>query len=219
MRSPLLTVFGLSLLVLTGCSTSSVRYRLTFDTQEPGQVDILEKATFRVIERRLDRLGAGIAERRITKDAEGVTVDLAISDADAAEILTEELTTPFELTFMLKTDDAANADLTVEGYGSFNETGLTGKDIETVLARSGPNGGEVGIFFTEEGKAGMREIFARNVGGELGLFVRGRLMSALTINEAEFPHPLVIDGIPDPELATVFADDVNVGLHVTVTSL
>ena len=220
MRSRVTPIFGLSLLVLAACSGSAVSYRLTFDTQDPQRVEELTDAALRVIERRLDRHGASLTERSVSQDADGATLDLTISDGGVAGALAEELAAPFDLQIMLGTTDVANADVTVEGLGAFDETGVTGEDIETVVASAADGGGAmVRIVFTEDGLAKMAKIFKENVNKDLGLFVRGRVVSVLTINSADRPNPLVIAGSPDAELAAIFADDVNVGIHVTVTPL
>lgn len=217
-----LTIFGLSLGILAACGgPATVTYRLTFDSTDPGTIEELTNATLRVAERRLDRMKATVEDSTITKDEAGVTLELKVSDAASAETLTAELTTPFDLHIMVATTDVANADVTVEGFGAFNETGVTGDDLVNIIASADPatNGGIIRINFTTEGLVKMRALFQNNVGNDLGLFVRGRLVSALTVASADMPNPLVIDGIPDAELARVFADDVNVGTHVTVTPL
>jgi len=221
MTHRILPLFGLSLAILAACGgPTTVSYRLTFDTVDPVSVEELSKATIRVAERRLDRMGARVTEKNVVKDADGMTLTLGVDDAASAETLTNELTAPFDLSIMEATTESG-ADLTVEGFGGFNETGVTGEDLTHILAQ--PNvetgGGLVRINFTDEGREKMRAVFAENVGNTLGLFVRGRLVSALDVKESELPNPLVIDGIPDAELAQIFADDVNVGLRVTVTPL
>lgn len=217
--SPLI---GLSLAFLAACGgDATVRYRLTFDTQDPASVEELTQATVRVVERRLARMEAGLAEQNVIKDADGVTLELTVDDGAAAETLTSEMTAPFDLQIMIGTTDVANADVTVEGLGAFDETGVTGDDLVNVVAEANPEtqGGRIEMYFTDEGRAELGGIFAANVGNDLGLFVRGRIVSALTIGAAELPSPLVIDGVPDAEMAQIFADDVNVGTHVTVTPL
>ena len=212
-------ISGLSLAILAGCGgPTTAEYRLTYDTQEPGEVETLTDATVRVMQRRLDRLGAELYGQHETQDADGANLELTISDPDAAEALAEEMTAPFDLEIMAQT--TGSGDITVEGFGSFAKTGVTGDDIRMVAAvANGKGGASVQIRMTDAGLAEMRELFSKNVGKTLGLFVRGKLVSALTVGSADVPNPLVIDGIPDPELAMIFADDVNVGLHVTVTPL
>lgn len=221
MTSRFAPLFGLSLAFLAACGgPTTVSYRLTFDVQDPVSVEELSKATIRVAERRLDRMGAEVTEKNVVKDAGGMTLTLGVSDATSAATLTDELTAPFDLQFMAATTESG-ADVMVEGFGGFNATGVTGDDLTHILAHANAEtgGGLVRINFTDEGREKLRGVFSENVGNTIGLFVRGRLVSALEVKDASLPNPLVIDGIPDAELAQIFADDVNVGLRVTVTPL
>lgn len=221
MTSRFFPLFALSAAILAACGgPTTVSYRLTFDTQDPVSVDELSRAAIRVAERRLDRMGAQVTDKNVVKDADGTTLTLGVSDSSSAATLTQELTAPFDLQIMEATTDSG-ADLMVEGFGGFNATGVTGDDLNNILAEVDveTGGGRVRINFTDAGQEKMRAVFGKNVGNTLGLFVRGRLVSALDVKEADLPDPLVIDGIPDAELAQIFADDVNVGLRVTVTPL
>lgn len=208
--------------MLAACNgASSVEYRLTFDTQEPAAVEELSKATVRVIQRRLERLDADVLKQNITRDAGGVTMALTVSDRASAEALTEELTAPFDLQIMLQAESSTGADIVVEGMGGFRKTGVSHTDIAIVRSGTNPEtkGGYVLIPLAETGLKTLQEVFRLNVGKNLGLFVRGKLVSTLAIKSADFPNPLVIDGVPDTELAAIFADDVNVGIHVTISPL
>ncbi len=221
MRFHTLTVLGLSVAILAACGgPTTVTYRLTFDTQDPTSVEELTKAAIRVAERRLERLDATLSEKNIVKDAEGVTLTLGVSDGESANILTEEMTSDFTFDIM-ETTTASGADVTVEGLGGFLRTDVNGDDIVSIVAAPSPGGqgALVRIKFTEEGLEQMRALFGTNVGKDLGLFVNDRLVSTMRVLDANFPTPLIIDGIPDIELAQIFADDVNVGLNVTVTPL
>lgn len=219
MNTRSLIISGLSVALLVGCGGPvSMQYRLTFDVQDPEHVELLTKSTVRVIQRRLDRLGAQLYAQQTIQDPDGATLELSISDAAAAEALSQEMTAPFDLQIMRQT--TGSGDITVEGFGTFMKTGVTGDDIELVASLLQDDGtATVQIKLTDEGQKEMATLFKENVGKDLGLFVRGKLVSALTIRSAELPNPLSIDGVPDLELANTFADDVNVGIHVTVTPL
>lgn len=217
-----LSVLALSAAFLVGCGgPATVEYRLTFDTQDAGMVKEFTDATIRVMQRRMERLSVDMTKQEIAKDADGVTVTIGMSDGNAAQALTDELTAPFDLNIMTMAESETGADLVVEGLGGFNATDVTHEDIEMVA--SGTNveteAGYVLLHFTDAGLAKMRAVFASNVGKSIGLFVRGRLVSSLEVKSAELPSPLAIDGVPNAELAAIFADDVNVGSHVTVSPL
>lgn len=222
MRSSSPFVFGLCAAILVGCGgPATVSYRLTFDTRDAGEIEQLGKATIRVMQRRLERLGADLAGQDIVKEGDAVTVTVTVSDAGSAEALTAEMTAPFDLQIMALADSATGAALFVEGMGGFDPTGVTGEDLGMVTSGESPETktGYVRIPFTDEGLEKMRAVFRDNVGNTLGLFVRGKLVSALDVKDAALPNPLVIDGVPDAELAAIFTDDVNVGNHVTVSPL
>lgn len=222
MKFHALSVFALSAAFLVGCGgPATVEYRLTFDTQDAGLTKEFTDATIRVMQRRMDHLGVDMTKQDIAKDADGVTVTIGMSDGDVADALTEELTAPFDLNIMTMAETETGADLVVEGLGGFNATDVTHEDITMVTSGSNEatGVGYVLLHFTDAGLAKMRAVFAANVGKSIGLFVRGRLVSSLEVKSAELPSPLVIDGVPNPELAAIFADDVNVGTHVTVSPL
>ncbi len=206
------------LLVLAACTgNSEVKYRLTFDVQDPEEVELFTQAALRVIDRRLERLNASVAESEITKDANGVTVTLHIPET-VEETLTNELTAPFDVDFLLSTNEA-EPDTTVEGMGGFNLTGIGSGTLLGVTASQDEttNTGIIVLHFNEEGTVQMQKLFRENVGKDIALFVRGLLVSKFAIASSDFNSMLVIQPIPDYELAKIFADDMNVGLHVTVT--
>ena len=47
--------------------------------------------------------------------------------------------------------------------------------------------------------------------------MRDQLVSTLLVDTDEVKDKIVIQSIPNPELAEIFSDDVNVGIHVTFT--
>lgn len=221
MRSSTPLVFGLCTAILVGCGgPATVSYRLTFDTRDSGEVEELSKATIRVMQRRIERLDGDLTGQDIVKEGDAVTVTVTVSDSTVAKALTDEMTAPFDLQIMAQTD-ASGAAITVEGMGGFNPTGITGDDLSMLRSGENPDGktGYVRVGFTDGGYQKLQAVFRDNVGKNLGLFVRGKLVSALEVQNAEVPNPLVIDGVPDVELAAIFADDVNVGIHVTVSPL
>jgi preprotein translocase subunit SecD len=72
----------------------------------------------------------------------------------------------------------------------------------------------VELLFTEEGRALLDKAFSKNKGKTVGIFVRNLLVSKLKITSGEVSEHVVISGIPSAAVAQIFADDVNVGLHV-----
>lgn len=202
-----------SFILLTACS-KTVRYEMTFDVEDPTLQQQLSAAAIRVIENRL----LGLEKKLLSSDiaeTDGKTIlTVTVSDADGAKILTESLLTPFTMTIM-KQVNPGMGDISNDKYGDFKETSLTTKHFESVLPREAEGGrGSVMITFTAEGREILKKLFRQSTGDIIGIFVRGVLMSKKTIDAADKQDSIAVDGIPTPGIARVFADDVNVGLHV-----
>jgi hypothetical protein len=206
-------------LVLAGCGSADVRYQLSFDIYDKQAVDDLTLASTRVIERRLERLEATVKDQSIERSETGAVVSLSLTDATAANILTGELTQPFKLRVM-KEAPAGQGDITVEGHGAFAETGITESHVVWgEAAEDAERKGAVRITFTPEGRAKLATLFQENNGKSIGIFIRDRLISKLMIKSDQIQDNIVIRDIPNPDLAKIFVDDLNVGLHVTFTPL
>jgi preprotein translocase subunit SecD len=171
-----------------------------------------------VIERRMEAMGERSREK-VTKTDSGAVFVVYASTQESLEALTEQLTRPFELRIMSQAAAGARADITVAEHGGFNETGITGGDLSWVEGRQQPgtNMGEVELVFTEEGRQKMSALFKQMKGRNIGLFVRDQLVSKLLVDTDELKDQIVIREIPQMELAQVFSEDVNVGIHVTFT--
>lgn len=215
-------LLGLSaaVIVLAGCSSqTTVRYNLTFNVSKAEDQLSLTQASMRVVERRLEHLGEQLLDKQIDTKTKQTAIIITVPDKGAADELTKELTEPFKVRIMAQTGTGETADITVDGQGGFKETGITEKDLLWVDARTDPqNGkGEVGLEFTDAGKIKMQALFRQMVGKNIGIFVRDRLVSKLHIATDNIPNTIVIRDIPSADVAMVFADDMNVGLHVTFT--
>lgn len=211
LTAPLLLVF------LAGCSGSSAsaRYGLTITLADAAKRPDLMAATLRVLERRVDALGAKLQNKSV-QDADQPTVSIGVSDPKILPTLASQLTSPFTLRFMRQTRGKEKADITVEGHGGFKGTGITEKDILWVTAAKDPQSGKgvVVLEFSPSGRTLMEHVFAENKGSYVGLFVRGHLVSKLLVETDKVKDNIMIQNIPSAELAGVFADDVNVGTHV-----
>lgn len=216
MRSPVIPLL-LATLLLSACREITVTYDLHIDATLADQKSELTLASIRVIERRLKRIGEEILEKDITADDGIPSITLTLGDKVARDILTEELLRPFTLRIMTEIADEESADLTVAGHGGFVETGLTEQHIIWADAKhdTDPSKGHVTLTFTESGRTLMNDIFKKNNGKYVGLFVREHLMSKLLVESAALMDDIVIRDIPSTEIANIFADDINVGLHVT----
>lgn len=205
---------GLAALLLTSCSGGNVTYKISFNTERAEEQSALLLASLRVIERRLSRMGDQLLEQDIkAKDGEHFII-LRIRERTAQETLTGELTSPFTLHVMQQSPEAT-ADIVVEGHGGFAKTPVTEKHLQWIEARANGKQGMIILDFTEEGRAEMQKVFRANRKKAIGLFVRGKLVSKLVVETDTVTDDIVIQNIPSLEIAKIFADDVNVGLHVT----
>lgn len=210
-----------SLLLLAACGATKTAYEISFDIPDAEQQSSLTLASLRVIERRLSRMGDQLLEQDMKTREQEVIIALRIRDKEASETLTAELVKPFTLAVMEQSPEKT-ADTIVEGHGGFRATDITQEHLQWVEARTnGPEGkqGMVILYFTPEGRTRMQKIFRKNKGKAIGIFVRGQLVSKLMVDTDIVQDDIVIQNIPSYEIARVFADDMNVGLHVTFTPL
>ncbi len=209
-----------TILLLTACSTQqTVKYRLDFDVTDKDDQQMLLTTSQEVIERRLAHLGKQMVSKTVEiVDGKPVLL-ITLPDGDTAKQLTEELTAPFDLTVMGETLPGEKADTTIENRGSYTKSGITEDDFEWVEARKDPNSnkGEVGLKLTEAGQVKIRDLFKRMKGKSIGIFVRGKLVSLLNVQTDDVPKDLIIHDVPSADIAQIFADDMDTGLHVTFT--
>ena len=214
-------LFGLLLTACGGASTLS--YTVTFPrTEDPERMAALSLATRHVVERRLARLEGFLIDYDVDYDKErreGL-IEVEIDGSKAAKALNEEILAPFTFEMRLNVKEKQEGDIEVEGGHFYRETGIAKEDIDWVLGETveGPlNQGKVIIGFTEEGAKKMKTLFAENIGSAIGLFVRGQLTARVQANDADFDRTFVIEGLPSGDIAKVFADDMNVGIHMVFT--
>ncbi|MFH1444850.1 MAG: hypothetical protein ABIG34_05720 [Candidatus Peregrinibacteria bacterium] len=212
-------------LILTGCSSpyawisqsnNSVNLVLTFDIDDPVHRTILLEEAKKVIGRRLSRFeDATPSEMMVNNQEDGsLLLSFDVENDEARTILVDELLMPYSLKLM--TVSTGTGDLFVEDVGWFNNTAITQKQIVWTEGDSDQDGkGVVRLVFSEEGHAMLGEVFRQHQDGNLGLFVRDRLMATMPIDTQEPKAEIIIAGIPVPDMAGIFADDVNVGTHVT----
>jgi hypothetical protein len=208
------------LLLLTSCGGTALHFTLTMNISEIAKRTELEEASKRVVERRLSRFELKTTDLSLAPNTDGTfALTFSLAEKETADQITKELLTPFSLEIMLftgKDKEKDMGDLYVEEQGWFTKTGINEKSLVWAQASTDEWGkGEVALEFSPEGHALLSKTFREHVGGQLGLFVRDKLMSKLLIETKELKEKIVIDGIPSPEIAAIFADDVNTGVHVT----
>lgn len=211
-------------LLITACSGTPtiLTYDVTFTTDNADRMTDLSLATRHVIERRLSRLDGNLIDYDIdyNKETKETTIEVEVDNAKAAQILNEEMTAPFDFEVRYLVKEAQEGDIDVEGVGSFRATGIQKESVDWVIGQTTEpplNRGVVMIGFTDESVENMKELFVEQAGNTIGLFVRNRLTAAVQITD-EFEKVLVIEGLPSGEIAKIFADDMNVGIHMTFTN-
>ncbi len=219
----LLATLTLSLL-LASCGQQTVKLKVTFDTKDPTLRADLSTAALHVIQGRLQGMKKELLGKTVLEDGDTETITLRVADADTATKLRERLTAPFTMEIMKQVDEG-QGDVKTDKNGEFKATGLTTRSFDWVtvgpaVTENGKTMGSVILTFTGDGQKLLKDIFAKNSGGTIGVFVRGILMSKKLIDKADSTLTSIsVDGIPSPGLAAAFADDSNVGLHVTFTPL
>ena len=209
-------ILGLSLLLFAGCIPNrSVTYQLSFSvTGAPEQRDLAE-AALRVVERRLESMGETLVDKNVKTGTDTADLAITVSGAAPVDVLTEQLQEPIKFRIMAQAPDD-RADIIVTGHGGFKETGINDSSLYSVQASQDSSGkGVITLNFTPEGRKILAKVFKANKGKYLGLFVRGKLASKLLVETDTLLDQIVIRDLPSADLARVFADDINVGLHVS----
>lgn len=215
-----LILAGTAILALAACTQSStVSYDLTFRVDDPALQQQLTEQSLRVVERRLFLMQEDILDKSVQTGSGTARITIKTEHPEATDALTDDLTSPFEFAIMKEVPAGSGADITVEGHGGFAATDIGNDDLNWVQARTQPGTtkGEVRLVFTEEGRAKMAALFEEMNGKNIAIFVRDRLVSKMRVDSEELQDDIVIQDIPDPALAQVFSDDLNVGINVTFT--
>lgn len=175
-------------------------------------------AAKRVIEGRLSAIGETAEMIDIENRGGTIRMTVETNSETVTDVLHDQLTEPFSFRIMTEAADG-KGDATIEGHGSFKQTGITEKHLLGVQAGpdDSPGKGRIHLNFSDEGRVLMGKIFRENKGKYIGLFVRNRLISKLQVDADEVRDQIIITDIPSLPMAQIFADDVNVGLFVTFT--
>jgi hypothetical protein len=211
-----------SSLLLVSCGSATQRFTLHFDLTDAKLQQELTEATSRMVKRRLEAQKKSLVKSEVSTVDGSTVITVTASDAQGMATLKDSLLQPFTLEVMRQVEKG-QGDIISEKFGEFKETGLTGKDVTWVSPGirkfAGQERGFVDVIFSEEGTKKLQEVFRQNMGGVIGVFVRGLLVSKKIVEESDPKQSgMTIDNIPSAGLAEAFADDVNIGLHVTFTA-
>ncbi len=210
-----------ALLLLAGCAQPNAGYTVTIQETGTAHAQELRDAAVRVVERRAERLGQKLRAKSLAITGNDAVLRFALQNTAVSEVLTEELTAPFSFRVMVEAP-REEADLWHEKSGSgFKETGVTEQHVSWVTATTTQDRtqGTALILLTPEGQTLLAQAFEKNQGKQMAIFVRGVLMSRKRIGQEDRKRSIQIDNIPNPQMASIFADDVNVGLHVAFRPL
>jgi len=206
-----------SLAALTGCGSSVMTFEAVSSVSDTTKNNELFKATERVLLRRL--AGAevkGSTVSVIPEDSGTASVSISVP-SDAMETVQRITSDPF--TFEIRLANGTIKDDEGNDQVDWQATGIDGTKLDWIQTLQGPKPEDIGVElqFNAEGKNKLSAVFLENVGKDVGIFVRDLLVSKLKVNTTEAADHIIIGGIPSAKIAEIFADDVNVGLHITFT--
>lgn len=211
----------LPIVALTACTANifgggnTLSYTLSFDSEDAARQTQLASGSARVIERRL--LGMNQTLEKGDVAIAGNTLTVKAENKEIADQLREQLSRPFTMQVMLEADDAS-ADIRHPQFGAFKDAGINETHFDWVNVRAADGGkASATLQLTPEGKHLLKTVFEQNEGKTIGIFLRSVLMSKRVITKGDPTESITIEGIPSMDIASIFADDVNVGLHVTFT--
>lgn len=206
-------IAGSLILALAGCgSRQAMTYTATIDEGGSARVMELIQASERVLKRRL--AGAQVQGSIVSVVPTGgsnAVVNLKLPNAAAGEVAERILADPF--TFEIRVDGGVKTDT---GEADWKSTGIDGAMLSWIQPVHLTDTGELGVElqFTPAGRKAVEGMFKSNKGKDIGIFVRDLMVSKLRINADKPGESIIISGIPSAKVAEIFADDVNVGLHV-----
>ncbi len=189
--------------------------------------DTALEAARNVIERRVNFFGVTepviqtskvSGQYRIIVELPGVTPEPSANGGGSGQAGTEQAIALIGQTAQLDFREPVFAELPPESTESaqitgFNETGLTGKDLERagVSFAQNTNAPQIALKFTDEGAQKFEEITKRNIGQPLAIFLDNQIISAPRVNEAISGGEAVITGQFSLDQAKNLAIQLNAG--------
>ena len=210
--------------LLAGCgSPVSVAFNVVFDTTDKNVMTELSTAAQHVMERRLAALDGNLIDYKVDYDEKtnATKITAEMDTQEHADALKAQMIAPFTIDVRVTADKAQDGDIEIKGQGIFRSTDVTKEDFDWLIGNATQGDalkhGQVTIGFTEEGAKKMRTLFKKYDGKTMGIFVRGMLVAKVKLQGEKIEKTITIKGVPSREIAEVFADDMNVGLHMTFT--
>lgn len=232
---------SLSCVLLVSCKSGPKTVKYSIDLSPTGQQHRMEliNAAERVATRRLAAINAKGTAKAVP-DGSGATLTLTVPDKKVAKSIDELLVAPFSIDIRTQIKPLTDFKQNDPNNGNWKMSDITNKDFEWIQVIGDKATGKIGVelVFTTEGRKKFEKVFtdlaatnnrlapttpklaptaANPASLNIGIFVRNALVSALTPQGTKLDSHVIITGIPKPAMAQVFADDVNVGLHVVFT--
>lgn len=217
-RTLLPLTFLLFVVVLSGCG-NKVALQYSAEWEDAARAGILIDSIERVLVRRFAALEIENPSVAVVPQSQTMaTVTVEIPNEEDQDAVRHVFESPFTFDLRVEAGTVAVEDIETVDW---QPTGIDGSMVEWVQAVGNTQTGEVSLElqFSEDGKRILENLAATQQGKRVGIFVRDVLVSALTIQSGSFADTVVIGGIPSATVAEIFADDVNVGLHVTFSPL
>jgi preprotein translocase subunit SecD len=143
---------------------------------------------------------------------------IEVANTNEAKAVIEHILSE-KFTFDLRIEKQAPTADTADTKANWEPTPITGEYLVWAQAIGNRQSGEVSVDleFNDAGGQLIGDVFTKNKGKYIGIFVRDLLVSKLRISDPKTTNHLLIGGIPSAKIAEIFADDVNAGLFVTYT--
>jgi hypothetical protein len=210
-------MIGLFCLALVACGgTKTLTVPATVNVTDPAKIIAVIQATERVLTRRIASAELGNAVVSVIPSlGANAIVTIKLPDDEAVEIAKKILSEEFTFEIKVLTSTEKGSDGIEESV--WEPTGLDGGSLIWIQPIRHTDTGELGLElqFNDTGREILRSSFQKNEGKDIGIFVRDLLVSKMTIGSSDIGESIVINGIPSSKVAEIFADDVNVGLHVS----
>jgi preprotein translocase subunit SecD len=216
LRTPLL--IG-SLMLLTACGSSvSLTFTAKSSLNDEGKNALLFQAAERVFTRRLAAFDVKSPNVKVVpKDTMTASISMTVPPA-SVKTVQRIAADPF--TFDIRLEDGVIKDSKGVEQTNWVPTGIDGSMLTWIQPVRSPDESQVGVEleFSELGQSNLQKAFTGNAGKDVGIFVRDLLVSKMKINSDKVSEHIIIGGIPSAKVAEIFADDVNVGLHLSFTA-
>jgi hypothetical protein len=212
---PLLFV---ALMVCTACAPkpATFTYSLRFDLPETSKQMALVQATESVVKRKLKAIDITNASVLTSFTGSGAGKLSIQANSDQKKMIDGLLSEKF--TFEIKGEKKVPVSGQVPNPENWEQTGMTSDMLLWASASSSSNGtATIDLEFNSAGQKILLETFKKYEGRSIGIFVRDFLVSKLKVEGTAHPDRVVITGVPSAQVAKIFVDDVNVGIHTSIT--